>query len=123
MSDLNNLLAELQSIKGFIAAAVADADSGMAMATLEGNQSFDINVAAAANAQVIKSKLEAMDALGFGNKERIEDVLITLNSQYHLIRLSNKDPSIFIYIALDKAQANLALARRGLAKAEQKLDI
>lgn len=121
MSDLDEVLRGLKGLKGFIAAAVANADSGMALATLGGG-AFDIDVAAAANAQVIKSKLEAMDALGFSGKEKIEDILITLNSQYHLIRLFDKDPSIFLYIALDKSQSNLALARRGLAKAEQALD-
>lgn len=122
MQDLDQLMSTLQTIKGFIAAAVANATSGMTMQTSGGNANFDIEVAAAANAEVIKAKLEAMDALGFSGKEHVEDILITLDSQYHLIRLYKKDPSIFIYLALDKSSSNLALARRTLLKAEESLD-
>lgn len=122
MQNLDQLMSSLQSVKGFIGAAVANATSGMTMMTAGGTANFDIEVAAAANAEVIKAKIEAMDALGFTGKEHIEDILTTLDSQYHLIRLYKKDPSIFIYLALDKASANLALARRTLLRAEESLD-
>lgn len=54
----------------------------------------------------------------------IEDILITLGSQYHLIRpLASSHGSLFLYLALDRSRANLALARHGLKRIETSLDV
>jgi hypothetical protein len=119
--DLQHILLDLTHAKGFIAAALADATSGIPLATLN-VKDFDIEAAVSANSQVIRCKLDALHALGFDKEDGVEDILITLNSQYHLIRMSKKNPSIFIYMALEKAQANLVLARRALAKTEKLLN-
>jgi hypothetical protein len=57
--------------------------------------------------------------------DRIEDVLITLGTQYHLIRpiTSRSGAGLFLYLALDKSRANLAMARRQLQQIEMNLDI
>jgi predicted regulator of Ras-like GTPase activity (Roadblock/LC7/MglB family) len=82
---------------------------------------FDLETASAANTEVVKAKLRAMEILGLG--DFIEDILITLGKQYHLIRPLEKSPSIFIYIALDRKTANLGLARVQLKKVEQSVAI
>ncbi len=68
----------------------------------------------------MRAKLDVMQKLGLRG-EVIEDILITLGSQYHLIRPINAAPDekLFLYLVLNKAQANLAMARRDLKVIEQ----
>lgn len=119
--NIDACLKDLAKEKGFIAAAVVDSDSGMALGTIGGGDHFPIEVGAAANTEVVLAKLRAAEALGIDDS--IEDILITLTSQYHLIRPLTAQPTVFIYIALDRAQSNLALARRTVSATEAKLKI
>jgi hypothetical protein len=67
----------------------------------------------------VRSKRKTMKALNLG--DAIEDMLITLGKQYHIIRpLSNND-ALFIYLVLDKQRANLAMARYQLSAIEKEL--
>jgi hypothetical protein len=82
---------------------------------------FDIETAAAANVEVVRAKQNAMSILGL--KDHIEDILISLGSQLHLIRPLEKAPTMFIYCALDRKTANLGLARAQVKKVEQAIKI
>ncbi len=110
-------------IEGAIGAALVDYNSGMALATLDGPGGFDLNVAAAGNTDVVRAKMRTMDMLGLG--DGIEDILITLSSQYHLIRplTGRGGKGLFLYLALDKGRANLAMARHQLTKVEADLEV
>ncbi|WP_405007602.1 hypothetical protein OHV13_29180 [Kitasatospora purpeofusca] len=110
-------------IEGAIGAALVDYNSGMALATLDGPGGFDLNVAAAGNTDVVRAKMRTMDMLGLG--DGIEDILITLSSQYHLIRplTGRGGKGLFLYLALDKGRANLAMARHQLTKVEAELEV
>lgn len=119
--NIKEVLAELEQIDGFIAAAIAHGESGMAMGVAGGRDSFNIEVAVAANSQVVKAKNKAMKALKLDGG--IEDILITLNGQYHIIRPLKSHPIVFIYVALDRDKSNLAMARFKIADLEGKLQI
>ncbi|MEU6485054.1 hypothetical protein [Streptomyces sp. NPDC046887] len=110
-------------IDGAIGAALVDYTSGMALGTVGGGKELDLNVAAAGNTDVVRAKVRTMEMLGLN--EEIEDILITLGSQYHLIRLlrSRGSNGLFLYLALDKDRANLAMARHQLRKIEATLEI
>ncbi|MGO4758307.1 hypothetical protein AB4212_58535 [Streptomyces sp. 2MCAF27] len=111
----------LASIEGATGAALVDYTSGMALGTIGGSNSFDLNVAAAGNTDVIRAKLRTMEHLGL--KDEIEDILITLGTQYHLIRLLKKQNGLFLYLVLDSGRANLAMARHQLRKIEAELEV
>jgi hypothetical protein len=119
MSSIDHTLDMAANIKGAFAAALVDYDSGMTLGSRGGSAEFDLDVAAPGNSDVVKSKLEVMQKLGL--RESIEDILITLDTQYHLIRpiRGNNDEKLFLYLALNRAQANLAMARRDLRVIEQ----
>ncbi|MFI9331790.1 hypothetical protein ACIGZJ_30140 [Kitasatospora sp. NPDC052868] len=110
-------------IEGAIGAALVDYNSGMALATLDGPGGIDLNIAAAGNTDVVRAKMRTMDMLGLG--DGIEDILITLSSQYHLIRplTGRGSKGLFLYLALDKGRANLAMARHQLTKIEADLEV
>ncbi len=108
-------------ITGFIGACLVDADSGLMLACEGGNGKLDLDSAAALNTQVVKAKLQAIEILGL--KTNIEDILITLGTQIHLIRPLEKNPTIFLYVALDRKVANLGMARAQVKKIELGLDL
>ncbi|MBV6698940.1 hypothetical protein [Kitasatospora aureofaciens] len=113
----------MTTIEGAIGAALVDYNSGMALATLDGPGGLDLNVAAAGNTDVVRAKMRTMDMLGL--QDGIEDILITLSSQYHLIRplTGRTGKGLFLYLALDKGRANLAMARHQLTRIEADLEV
>ncbi|MFB7369517.1 hypothetical protein ACFC0D_06715 [Streptomyces sp. NPDC056222] len=113
----------MTSIEGSVAVALVDYTSGMALGTLGGGKDLDLTVAAAGNTDVIRAKVRTMEMLGL--KDDIEDVLITLGSQYHLMRLikGRGGNGLFLYLVLDKGRANLAMARHQLRRIEAELEV
>jgi hypothetical protein len=81
---------------------------------------LNMEAVAALNTNFIKAKLTAIEQLGLNQK--IEDILITLEQQVHLIRPLDKNREIFVYVALDKKAANLGMARRQLRELEANLE-
>ncbi|GHB40762.1 MULTISPECIES: hypothetical protein [Streptomyces] len=124
MSNTETTLKEaMTSIEGALGAALVDYSSGMALGTLGGGKELDLSVAAAGNTDVVRAKLRTMEMLGL--KDEIEDILITLGTQYHLIRLlkGRGNSGLFLYLALDNKRANLAMARHQLKKIEDALEV
>jgi hypothetical protein len=123
MASVEQTLKEAMEIQGAIGVALVDYGSGMMLGSAGGGPALDLEIAAAGNTEVVRAKMTTMSQLGL--KENIEDILITLGSQYHLIRLvdGSKGEGLFFYLALSKAQANLAMARRQLQNLEADLVI
>ncbi len=120
MMNIKDSLAKLNQIDGFVGAALVDSESGMLLGQ-EGGGSLNLEVAAAGNTEVIRAKRKTMHNLAL--KDGIEDMLITLSKQYHLIRPLRTRSTLFFYVALDRTRANLAMARIALADVEKELQV
>ena len=99
-------------IPGFIAASLVDLDSGMTLGARSSRGDFDLTAASAYNSEMVKQKLKIMRALNL--RTTLEDMLLTLGDQIHLIKLVT--PSTFVYLAADRASSNLAIVRNAVAK-------
>ncbi|MBX9365200.1 MULTISPECIES: roadblock/LC7 domain-containing protein [Streptomyces] len=124
MSNVEVSLKEIMtSIEGALGTALVDYTSGMALGTMGGGKDLDLTVAAAGNTDVIRAKVRTMEHLGL--KGEIEDILITLGSQNHLLRpLKGRGGNgLFLYLVLDKKTSNLAMARHQLKRIEAGLDV
>ncbi len=119
VANIKDSLAELMKIDGAMGCFIADYTSGMMLAKEGGG--IDLELAAAGNTEVIRAKMKVMSMLGI--KDTIEDMLITLGTQFHIIRPSSTKTGLFLYIVLDKTKSNLAMARFKLTEVEKSLEI
>jgi hypothetical protein len=97
---------------GFIAASLVDIDSGMTLGLKSNRPDFDLAAASAYNSEMVKQKLKIMRALNL--RTHLEDMLLTLGDQIHVIKLIGT--SMFVYLAVDRSQSNLAIVRNVLNK-------
>ena len=99
-------------MNGFIAASLVDIDSGMTLGLKSSRPEFDLAAASAYNSEMVKQKLKIMKALNL--RTTLEDMLITLGDQIHVIKMVS--PTTFIYLSVDRSQSNLAIVRNVLNK-------
>ena len=117
---LNVFLNEMKTnVNGFIAVAVTEIESGLSYGNLTADPSFDPELAAAYNLEVVKAKLSAVKALNLN--QDIEDILITLSNQIHIIDIS-PNKKFMIYLAADASKANLGMTRAILRKHKLELE-
>jgi hypothetical protein len=120
--NMDAALKEAMDIEGAIGVALVDWESGLCLGTQGGGKVLDLNLAAAGNTDVVRAEMRTMESLHLN--DTIEDVLITLDKQYHLLRLL-KNPQngsgLFLYLVLDRSRANLALARHHLSRIEREI--
>ena len=112
---LDNLLA----LDGAMCAALVDSSTGMLLG--EAGSGLDLELAAAGNTEVVRAKLQTIKSLGLD--DTIEDILITLTNQYHIIRPLRQNPEVFLYLVLNRAKSNLALARLKVKEIDEGVEL
>ena len=111
---LLDCIAKIESdVAGVVASAVVDLDSGMTLAAKSNRSDFDLAVAGAYNSELVKQKMKIMKALNL--KSTLEDMLLTLSDQFHLIKFL-PGGTTFLYIAVERSGTNLAILRTSVAK-------
>jgi hypothetical protein len=120
MANLKDTMVKVMEIDGALGACIVDSNSGMMLGS-SGSSAVNLEVAAAGNTDVVRAKRKTMKALGLN--DTIDDILITLGRQYHIIRPLGSNDALFIYLVLDKQRGNLAMARHQLAAIERELAI
>jgi hypothetical protein len=120
MATAKESLAKLMELDGAIGACIVDSNSGMMLGSAGGG-AINLELAAAGNTEVVRAKRKTMKALALN--DQIDDILITLGRQYHLLRPLATNDALFIYVALDRQRSNLALARHLLAGVEKDLTV
>jgi len=122
---LQDSLVKALTIEGALGVALGDWKTGMCLGFKGTNTPAfpekDLELAVAGNTEVIRAKMRVAESLKF--KDRIEEILIILETQYHLMRLTKSINGLFFYLALDREKGNLALARIKLNQIENELTI
>lgn len=108
MASIEKTLKSALEINGCVGVALADWQSGMTLGTA--GTAMNMEVAAAGNTDVVRAKMAVMSELGIVGG--IEDILITLSNQYHIIMPTGT--TLFMYAAIDRKTGNLGLARHQL---------
>lgn len=119
MATIKQCLDEIMTIDGALGCALVDSTSGMMLGAAGGG--VDLELAAAGNTEVVRAKMKTMRSLALNDV--IEDMLITLGKHYHIIRPLGRKEGLFLYIVLDRAKSNLALARRKVQDVEKELSV
>lgn len=120
MANVKDGLAKIMEIDGCVGACIVDSNSGM-MLGAAGGGAMNLEVAAAGNTEVVRAKRKTMKSLALN--DQIEDILITLGKQYHIIRPVAASEALFIYVVLDKGKSNLAMARHQVGAVEKDLQV
>jgi predicted regulator of Ras-like GTPase activity (Roadblock/LC7/MglB family) len=111
MNNIDTALQEIMTLNGALATSLVDWESGMVLG-MQSNGNFNIELASAGNAEVVKAKMATMKSLNLAGD--IQDIMISLTDQIHIIHILKSNPELCLYVALTSAQSNLALARNKL---------
>lgn len=125
--NFDQVIKELSVVRGTLACAIVDYESGLMLEgyNSEGFDLLDLETLAAGNTEIMRSEIKAIRLLheGDGQDDSIEDMLITLGTQYYLLRPMVSYPGLFLFSVLDKDKSNLALSRRALKEADRHFNV
>lgn len=108
-------------VDGVLAVAVVDYVSRMTLGALGEPHGLDLAKATSGDTDAVRAKLSALDLIGYA-PTRLEDILITLDTEYHLIRplVRRTHEGLFLYVVLDR-RTDLPAVRKELQQIERLL--
>jgi predicted regulator of Ras-like GTPase activity (Roadblock/LC7/MglB family) len=117
---VDDAMDELMDVDGAVGAAIVDYENGMTLGTV-GGRNLDMELAGAGTTEVVRSERNIIHDLGLD--EQIEDLLVSLERQYHLVRMCQHHEDVFIYLVIDRSDGNLGLARREIDQIDERLEL
>jgi CheY-like chemotaxis protein len=108
-SAVQGALNEALGIAGAIGAALVHVPSGMTLGEAGGTPGATLDLAAAVVTDLVRAQLKGMATLKLDDV--VEEIIITLGLQYQLICFVGSAHEYFVYVVLDRARANLGMAR------------
>lgn len=131
MPGIDESLLEAMRLPGARGALVVDWISGLALGAVGEAPGGDAEATAAETAELARQAMESgtlAPADGHGTGETVkappvEDLILTSADAYHLLRfvVTTFDSTVFLYLWLDRADGNLALARIRLSDMADRL--
>ena len=113
-------LAGMLAVDGLLGCAVVDGTTGLVVAReARGDVSIDMDLAAAAAAQVLRASRQA--AGGMGLPDQIDEIITTAGGRQQILRTLTHMPQLFVVALFDKQRTNVALARYQLMELEHGL--
>lgn len=107
-------------LEGLLGAAAVDVGSGLVLAReLREDHPVDMDVAAAACAQVLQAHRSAAHTMGLG--EPLEEVMSSTAARQQVVRVLTRYPEVFVVAVLDRQRTNLPLARYKLMELDKSL--
>jgi len=104
----DKILADVLKIDGAIGAALVHATSGAVLGHVAVGRGLDMERAARIAQDLVQAAFRLRDG--------IEDIMITVDTQYHVIRVVGPGEDMFVHLVLDRERASLGMARQQLAK-------
>lgn len=110
----------IMELDGIIGAAIVDVSLGMPIVK-ESKNNIDLDAYCAYIVEIVKSHKNFLFQLKI--QDKIEDIVINLDSNYHIITFILRQDNLFIYVILNKENSNLGMTRLFLMKLEEELEL
>ena len=116
---MREALEQGRTLEGSLATLLVETATGNLIAAAIGAKGVDVEVAAAATAELARQKPRVEERIGL--KDTFSEVLLTSARRYYLLRPVGSDGRMFLLLVLDRKKANLTAAQDGLAAIEREL--
>jgi hypothetical protein len=113
-------ISAVQKIAGFQGACLVEGEYGIMLDSFGGSSALDLE-----SASSVVSQLLAVCRLSIGKLNidtPVEEISLTLGNQIHMIRPVESQPSLFMYVVLDRKTANTGMAKLQLKTITENLD-
>ncbi|MEU8547176.1 hypothetical protein AB0C81_09255 [Streptomyces roseoverticillatus] len=106
MDAVETALEKALAIGGATGVAIVDFQQRRVLGWLDRGSGLDMDKVAYGDSDVMRAKLYTLELLGYP-PDSVEDILITLDAELHMIRPLPRlrEGGIFIYLVLDRARA------------------
>lgn len=115
---VDEVVSTLRGVSGYLGFCIVDGEGHGLIETDSRTAELDVSAAGLCNIDVLETQKKTVDQMGI--EDGIEDMVITVSSQFHLLR-PIPETGRFLYLVVDRRSASLATARMALREAHERL--